>query len=170
MSEANGTKKSNTRTWEYLLNITAAPEVLKSIMESFDDRLTEFGIPHTLALRPASNDNPSTTEYEALKNASDLFVGQDVTNGTYAVVFPKVRQNMQQDGNGFGIDDSDILARGFATRSAAWDYAAEKFPGIPRPESFDIIEELSKVPDGGSLIVRAPVSDSFKGVGPHHGE
>jgi hypothetical protein len=81
-----------------------------------------------------------------------------------------VLQDIQEDGNGFGIDDSDIIARGFATRPAAWDYAVEKFPGIPRPKSFDIVEELSRVPDGRLLIVRAPVSDSFEGVGPHHGE
>ncbi len=155
MSESTGIKNSNAVTREYRLRITAAPEVLKSMMESFDARLTELGIPHTLALDAGKNDNPSAAEHEALKNTSNLFVGEDATNGTFAVVFPKVRQNTQEDENGFGSDDSDILARGFETRAEAWDYVVERFPGIPRPKSFDIIEELSKVPDGGFLIVKA---------------
>jgi len=134
-----GTKNTNATTWSYRLDVTAAPEVLKSIMCSFEARLTQLGIPHKLDFLRDNPDNPWPVEYETLKNTSTLFVGEDGDTGTFAVAF----------------DDSEVIARGFETRVEAWDYVVERFPGIPRPKSFDIIEELSKVPDRGFLIVKA---------------
>jgi hypothetical protein len=157
MSEANGTKKSNAVTWEYLLHITAAPEVLKSMMESFDARLTELGIPHTLALDSGSTENPSTAEYETLKNTSNLFVAEHA-DGTYAVVFPKTDTR----GVTVYVDESDIIARGFPTRSAAWDYVVERFPGIPRPKPFNIVDELSKAKDGVVIIAASEARSALQ--------
>lgn len=80
------------------------------------------------------NEQPQGDVESTMLNISNLFIAKDESTGTYLVACPTVRLTRGEiDGPLPSISESDILARDFATRSAAWDYVVEKFPGTRRP-------------------------------------